>query len=201
MYNVFFKRVMDLILSVTAFTILFPVFMLLVLLLWITNKGTPFFMQLRPGKDCRPFRVIKFKTMNDKRDASGTLLPDDRRLTGLGKIVRKTSLDELPQLINVIRGDMSLVGPRPLLMEYIPLYTPEQRRRHTVRPGITGWAQVNGRNTISWKEKFAFDTWYADNISVWLDVKILFITVLKVFKAEGISAQGVATAEKFNGNN
>lgn len=189
------------ILSVTAFTILLPVFIILAGLLGMVNKGTPFFTQLRPGKDCRPFRVIKFKTMTDQRDAAGELLPDEKRLTGIGKLVRKSSLDELPQLINVIKGDMALVGPRPLLMEYIPLYSPAQRKRHEVRPGITGWAQVNGRNAISWKEKFAFDTWYAENISLWLDIKILFITIRKVFKAEGISGRGVATAEKFNGNN
>lgn len=149
----------------------------------------------------KPFRVIKFKTMSDARDSSGNLLPDDARLTGVGKFVRKTSLDEIPQLLNVIRGDMSLIGPRPLLMEYVPIYSDVQRRRHEVRPGITGWAQVNGRNAISWREKFELDVWYVDHLDFLLDVKIVLITLVKVFKAEGISGRGVATAEKFTGNN
>lgn len=149
----------------------------------------------------KPFRVIKFKTMNDARDAAGNLLPDDARLTGVGKFVRKTSLDEIPQLLNVIMGDMSLIGPRPLLMEYVPIYSDVQRRRHEVRPGITGWAQINGRNAISWREKFELDVWYVDHLSFILDVRIVLITLVKVFKAEGISGRGVATVERFTGNN
>lgn len=167
----------------------------------MANGGSPFFTQTRPGKDGKLFKVIKFKTMNERTDSRGNLLPDDIRLTKVGRFVRKTSLDEIPQLINVIKGDMSLIGPRPLLVEYLDLYTAEQRRRHAVRPGITGWAQVNGRNTISWAEKFRYDLYYVDNLSFALDVRIFFITILKVFKAEGISGRGVATAEKFNGEN
>lgn len=201
MYKSFFKRFADLTLSLSGFIILLPVFILLVILLSLANQGKPFFTQTRPGRFGKPFRVIKFKTMNDRCDPDGALLPDEKRLTSIGKLVRKSSLDEIPQLINVIKGDMSLIGPRPLLMEYIPLYSAEQRRRHDVRPGITGWAQVNGRNAISWKQKFQYDIEYVDNISLWLDVKIIFITVLKIGKAEGISGRGVATAEKFNGSN
>lgn len=201
MYKNFFKRLIDLLLSLSGFIILSPFFVLLVILLALANQGNPFFTQTRPGRLCKPFKVIKFKTMNDRRDAGGTLLPDEERLTSIGKLVRKSSLDEIPQLINVIRGDMSLIGPRPLLMEYIPLYSAAESIRHEVRPGITGWAQVNGRNTISWKQKFQYDIEYVENISLWLDIKIIFITVLKIFKAEGISGRGVATAEKFNGTN
>jgi lipopolysaccharide/colanic/teichoic acid biosynthesis glycosyltransferase len=159
------------------------------------------FTQQRPGKDARIFTVIKFKTMADEYDAHGQLLPDDQRLTPIGKIIRNTSLDELPQLLNVFRGDMSFVGPRPLLVEYLPLYNDKQRRRHEVKPGITGWAQVNGRNTVSWPQKFAYDVWYVDHISLWLDIKILLLTVMKVFKAEGISSETSVTMEKFHGNN
>ena len=177
-----------------------PIFLLLVLVLWVSNQGTPFYTQLRPGRNCKPFNVVKFKTMNDARDAAGNLLPDEYRLTGIGRIVRRTSLDEIPQLINVIKGDMSLIGPRPLLMEYVSIYSERQRRRHEVRPGITGWAQINGRNTISWREKFELDVWYVDNLSFLLDVKIVLITLVKVFKAEGISGRGVATAERFDGS-
>lgn len=200
-YRRFFKRFLDLLIAVLAFAGLLPIFLLIALLLWIANRGTPFFTQARPGRDERLFRVIKFKTMNDRRDDAGNLLPDDVRLTPVGRIVRKTSLDEIPQLINVIKGDMSLIGPRPLLVEYLDIYTEEQRRRHEVRPGITGWAQVNGRNAISWKEKFRYDLYYVENLSFGLDVKIFFTTILKVFKAEGISGRGVATSEKFNGTN
>ncbi|GAP70166.1 sugar transferase [Bacteroidales bacterium 6E] len=178
-----------------------PVFLVVTLLLAIANQGKPFFFQLRPGKDGRIFRIVKFKTMNDKRDGHGNLLPDAQRLTAVGRFVRKTSLDEIPQLINVLKGDMSLIGPRPLLVEYLPLYSKEQSRRHEVRPGITGWAQVNGRNALGWQQKFAHDVWYVDHLSFALDLKILFMTVMKVFKSEGITQQGQATMEKFTGNN
>ena len=199
-YRDFFKPVIDFLVSIAAFIVLSPIFLLVFLLLYIVNQKSPFFFQARPGKNARIFKVIKFKTMNDRLDASGNLLPDDKRLTPIGKFVRKTSLDELPQLLNVIKGDMSLVGPRPLLVEYLPLYNQTQKRRHEVKPGITGWAQVNGRNAISWEQKFAFDVWYVDHIGFWLDMKILWLTIIKVFKSEGITAQNHATIEKFNGS-
>ena len=165
------------------------------------DMGRPIiFTQQRPGLSGKPFTIYKFRTMNDERDAQGNLLPDEQRLTRFGKFLRKTSLDELPELFNVLKGDMSLVGPRPLLMEYLPLYSAEQARRHEVKPGITGWAQINGRNTLAWEDKFNLDVWYVDHLSFWLDVKILFITLLKVFKREGISQDGQATVEKFRGN-
>jgi undecaprenyl phosphate N,N'-diacetylbacillosamine 1-phosphate transferase len=173
----------------------FPVFVLLS----IYNQGSPFFTQLRPGLGGKIFRIAKFKTMNDKRDQAGNLLPDEKRLTAIGQFVRKTSLDEIPQMINVLKGDMSLIGPRPLLVEYLPLYTPHQARRHEVKPGITGWAQVNGRNAISWAERFELDVWYVDHISLWLDLKIAFKTIFKIFKSEGISSTTSATMEKFTG--
>jgi undecaprenyl phosphate N,N'-diacetylbacillosamine 1-phosphate transferase len=196
-----FKRAIDFILASVGFIVLFPVFLIAAILLWINHNGTPFFVQPRPGRNGIPFKLIKFKTMNDRVDAAGALLPDADRLTPLGKFIRKTSLDEIPQLLNVIKGDMSLIGPRPLLMEYLDLYSPEQSRRHEVRPGITGWAQVNGRNAISWQQKFQYDVWYVDHVSFMLDLRILLITLLKVFKAEGISGAGVATAERFTGKN
>jgi len=168
--------------------------------LFLSNSGNPFFFQKRPGQYNRFFSIIKFKTMNDKKDAEGNLLPDFQRLTKIGLFIRKTSLDEIPQLINVLKGDMSLVGPRPLLVQYLQLYTTEQKRRHLVKPGITGWAQVNGRNSISWEEKFKLDVWYVDNISFLFDMKIIFLTIKKVFMKEGISAQGHATMEFFQGN-
>lgn len=174
-------------------------FLIVSILLFIANQGKPFFFQARPGKNGDIFKVIKFKTMNDKKGPNGELLPDADRLTSVGSFVRKTSLDEIPQLLNVIKGDMSLVGPRPLLVEYLPLYSATQQRRHEVKPGITGWAQVNGRNAISWEQKFTYDVWYVDNISLALDIKILFMTVLKVFKSEGISQDGQATMTKFEG--
>jgi len=174
---------------------------MLVLLLMVANNGKPFFTQQRVGKKLQIFRVIKFKTMNDKKDASGNLLSDAERLTAVGKFVRKTSLDELPQLLNVAKGDMSFVGPRPLLVEYIARYSSEQNKRHLVQQGITGWAQVNGRNAISWQRKFELDVWYVNNQSFWVDIKILFLTVFKVLKPEGISANGSATMEKFMGDN
>lgn len=200
LYSRFFKRLIDFVLSLSAFIVLLPVFLVVTLLLAIANDGKPFFLQPRPGKDGHIFRVIKYKTMNDRRDERGDLLSDAERLTPIGAFVRKTSLDEIPQLLNVIKGDMSLIGPRPLLVEYLPLYNVIQGRRHEVRPGITGWAQVNGRNAISWEEKFRFDVWYVDNVSFLLDVKIIFMTIGKVFKSEGISAEGVATMERFRGS-
>jgi undecaprenyl phosphate N,N'-diacetylbacillosamine 1-phosphate transferase len=178
----------------------FPVFLICMVLLAIVNKGAIWFTQRRPGKKGKLFTVVKFKTMTDARDANGHLLPDHARLTPVGSFIRKTSLDEMPQLINVLKGDMSFVGPRPLLEEYLPLYNDEQRRRHDVTPGITGWAQVNGRNAISWPEKFAYDVWYVKHQSFLLDMKILFLTVAKVFKAEGISSETHVTMERWRGN-
>jgi undecaprenyl phosphate N,N'-diacetylbacillosamine 1-phosphate transferase len=177
-----------------------PVILLVALLLAIANKGKVWFIQPRPGWHEQIFYVIKFKTMNDARDSEGNLLPDAQRLTAIGKFVRNTSLDELPQLINVLKGDMSFVGPRPLLVEYLPLYNAHQKRRHAVKPGITGWAQVNGRNTVEWPKRFDYDVWYVQRQSFSLDIKILLLTVLKVFKAEGISSGTAATMEKFRGN-
>ena len=199
MYKKFFKRPIDFTLSLFGFILISPVFILVTILLFFANGGKPFFFQLRPGKNERIFKIIKFKTMNDKKDAVGNLLPDAERLTTVGSFVRKTSLDEIPQLLNVIKGDMSLIGPRPLLVEYLPLYSEEQKRRHEVRPGITGWAQVNGRNTISWQEKFKLDVWYVDNISFALDSRIICLTLLKVLKRDGINAENSATMEKFTG--
>lgn len=196
----YLKRIIDFFLSLIGFLVLFPVFAVVTLLLLVANQGKAFFFQQRPGKNGRIFKVIKFKTMNDRKDAAGNLLPDADRLTATGRFVRKTSLDEIPQLLNVIKGDMSLVGPRPLLVEYLPLYSAEQSRRHEALPGITGWAQVNGRNAISWKQKFEYDIWYVDHISFVLDVKIMWMTVLKVFKSEGISSGTSVTMEKFSGN-
>lgn len=199
-YKRFIKRILDLVISLVGFIVLSPVFVLVMLFLFVANNGTPFFFQRRPGKNARIFKVIKFKTMNDKRDVAGTLLPDAQRLTPVGQFVRKTSLDEIPQLLNVIKGDMSLIGPRPLLEEYLPLYTQTQQRRHEVRPGITGWAQVNGRNSITWEQKFEYDVWYVNNISFMLDVKILWMSAIKIVKSEGITADGHATMEKFKGS-
>ena len=178
---------------------LLPVFIVITAWLYFTNNGKPFFFQRRPGKGERIFTIIKFKTMNDKRDAAGELLPDAKRLTAVGRFVRKTSLDEIPQLLNVLKGDMSFVGPRPLLPEYLPLYNETQRRRHDVKPGITGWAQVNGRNAISWIQKFEYDVWYVENQSFLLDLKILFLTIKKVLVSEGIVSEGQATIEAFKG--
>lgn len=200
-YKRYIKRIFDFILSLIGFIVISPIFIILLIWLTIVNKGAgALFFQERPGKDERIFKVIKFKTMTDERDASGNLLPDAQRLTKVGRFVRSTSLDEIPQLLNVIKGDMSLIGPRPLLVQYLPLYNDAQRRRHEVRPGITGWAQVNGRNAISWKQKFEFDVWYVDNISLSLDVKILVRTIMKVFKREGISSDTSSTMEAFRGN-
>ncbi|WP_338063653.1 sugar transferase [Algoriphagus faecimaris] len=200
MYRRFGKRLMDLVLAFLLFLVLSPIFLLLCLLLAIHFKGNPIFSQERPGLQGKIFRILKFKTMNDARDSSGNLLPDVNRLTALGKIIRKSSLDEIPQLINVIKGDMSLIGPRPLLVEYIPLYSEEQFRRHLVRPGVSGWAQINGRNAITWEEKFAFDVWYVENCSFFLDLKILFQTLFNVLQGKGVSQQGHVSMGKFIGN-
>lgn len=200
MYKGIVKRFIDIVTALLSFTLLCPVFLIITTSLVIANRGKAFFLQPRPGKDNKIFKVIKFKTMNDQKDAVGNLLPDAERITAIGAFVRKTSLDEIPQLLNVLKGDMSLVGPRPLLVQYLPLYNEEQKRRHEVRPGITGWAQVNGRNAISWQEKFKYDVWYVDNMSFLLDIKILFLTFKKVFVREGISADGHVTIEPFRGN-
>lgn len=195
----YIKRLMDLALALVLLIILLPFFIVIIIVLTCV-QGQPFFTQLRPGKDGRLFRLIKFKTMNDRKDASGTLLPDNVRLTATGKFIRKTSLDEIPQLLNVIKGDMSLVGPRPLLTEYLPLYNKFQARRHEVKPGITGWAQVNGRNAISWKQKFEYDVWYVDNATFLLDLKIAWLTILRVMQSKDINSATSATMEKFTGN-
>ena len=200
MYKTFIKPFLDFILALIGFLLLSPVFIIVTIGLFFANQGKPFFFQLRPGKDGKIFKIIKFKTMNDKKDEHGNLLPDADRLTKVGSFVRKTSLDEIPQLLNVIKGDMSLIGPRPLLPSYLTLYNDFQRRRNEVKPGITGWAQVNGRNSISWEKKFEYDVWYVDHISFALDFKILWLTVLKVLKSEGINEQGQATSEEFKGN-
>ncbi|SHJ16527.1 Sugar transferase involved in LPS biosynthesis (colanic, teichoic acid) [Mesonia phycicola] len=200
MYKNFFKRIFDFLFALSLLCFLSPVFFIVFVGLFIANQGKPLFFQLRPGKEEKIFKIVKFKTMTDKKDGEGNLLPDVKRLTKIGKFVRKTSLDEIPQLINVLKGDMSLIGPRPLLPEYLPLYSEEQKKRHLVRPGITGWAQVNGRNAISWKDKFKLDVWYVENQSFMLDIKILFLTIKKVFVSEGISAVGQATTEPFKGN-
>lgn len=202
MYIKGFKRLIDFILVFCALLIIWPILLVIIIFLHFANKGAGvFFTQDRPGKDAKIFKAIKFKTMTDERDAEGKLLPDAQRLTKVGRIVRSLSIDELPQLINVLKGDMALVGPRPLLPKYLPLYSKEQYRRHEVRPGITGWAQVNGRNNISWTKKFELDVWYVDHCSFWLDVKIIFLTIKKVFFREDISKEGEATTVPFDGTN
>ncbi len=201
MYRYFLKRILDFCLAVVGLIASSPVFLFLFLALLVANQGKPFFVQKRPGRHGKVFKLIKFRTMNDRRDMNGQLLPDAERLTRIGTITRKTSLDEIPQLINVLKGDMSLIGPRPLLVEYLPLYNEKQKRRHEVRPGVTGWAQVNGRNAISWEEKFKLDVWYVDNLSFWLDVKIIWLTIVKVLRSEGISQPGQASMEPFKGSN
>jgi lipopolysaccharide/colanic/teichoic acid biosynthesis glycosyltransferase len=200
MYKSFFKRLLDFTAALIGFILLSPVFVFVMIGLFFANKGKPFFFQTRPGKNEHLFKIIKFKTMNDKKDSEGNLLPDAERLTSIGSFVRKTSLDEIPQLLNVLKGDMSLIGPRPLLVQYLPLYNSFQKQRHLVRPGITGWAQINGRNAISWAQKFEYDVWYVEHCSLFLDLKILFLTVKKVFVREGISQDGQATMEAFKGN-
>lgn len=202
MYKHCLKRVFDFLFALVALLVLCPVLLLITVGLHVANKGAgAFFFQERPGRYGKLFRVIKFKTMTDERDAQGNLLPDAERLTRIGKIVRSLSIDELPQLVNVLKGDMALIGPRPLLPQYLPLYSKEQARRHEVRPGITGWAQVHGRNAISWTKKFELDVWYVDHCSFLLDVKIFFLTIKKVLVREGISQEGQATMEYFNGKN
>jgi len=200
LYKSFFKPLLDFFLATICFIILLPVFFICTILLFIANNGKPFFFQPRPGKNEKTFKLIKFKTMNDKTDNNGNLLSDAERLTVIGKFIRKLSVDEIPQFLNVIKGDMSLIGPRPLLVEYLPLYNDLQKRRHEVRPGITGWAQVNGRNAISWNKKFEYDVYYVDHVSLTLDIKIMFLTFSNIFQAKGISAKGFATMEKFTGN-
>ncbi|WP_294307172.1 sugar transferase [uncultured Chryseobacterium sp.] len=201
MYKYFIKRIFDFIVASIGLVILSPIFLTITIVLYFANNGKPFFFQSRPGLNGKLFNIIKFKTMNDKKDSNGNLLPDAERLTATGAFIRKISLDELPQLINVLKGDMSLIGPRPLLPQYLSLYNERQKRRHEVRPGITGWAQVNGRNAISWKKKFELDVWYVDHLNFMTDLKVFLMTFKKVFKSEGISQEGQATTEAFNGNN
>ena len=199
LYRSFLKRLLDLLVASVGFLVVSPVFLITTLALFFANGGKPFFFQVRPGKHGKLFKIVKFKTMNDKEGPDGQLLSDAERLTGFGAFVRKASLDEIPQLLNVIKGDMSLIGPRPLLVEYLSLYNEEQAQRHNVRPGITGWAQVNGRNEVSWEKKFELDVWYINHLSFSLDIKILFLTVLKVVRSEGISSGTTVTMEKFTG--
>lgn len=202
MYKHFFKRVLDFLISFVALVIISPILLVIIIFLHFANKGAGvFFTQDRPGKDGKIFKVIKFKTMTDERGADGNLLPDMDRITKVGSFVRSMSIDELPQLINVLKGDMSLIGPRPLLVQYLPLYSPEQARRHEVRPGISGWAQVHGRNAISWAEKFKLDVWYVDHCTLWTDIRIIFITIKNVLARKDINQSGETTMEGFNGHN
>ena len=202
MYKYFFKRFFDFWISLIALICISPILLVVTIWLHFANKGAgAFFTQERPGKDGKIFKVIKFKTMTDERDENGELLPDEDRLTRVGKFVRSTSIDELPQLINVLKGDMALIGPRPLLVKYLPRYSSEQMRRHEVRPGISGWAQCHGRNAISWTEKFKLDVWYVDHVSLWTDIQVILITVMKVLKRADINEAGQATMEEFNGHN
>lgn len=202
MYRKYLKRWLDFVIVLCVLAVIWPILLLVTLWLHFANKGAgAFFTQERPGRNGKIFKVIKFKTMTDERDADGNLLPDAERLTPVGCFVRSTSIDELPQLINVLKGDMALIGPRPLLVQYLPLYSKEQARRHEVRPGITGWAQCHGRNSISWTEKFKLDVWYVDHCSLITDIKVIFITIKKVLLRDGISQEGQATMELFNGNN
>lgn len=202
MYKYFFKRFFDFWIALIALLCLSPILFVVTIWLHFANRGAgAFFFQERPGKDGKIFRVVKFKTMTDERGADGELLPDEDRLTRVGSFVRSTSIDELPQLWNVLKGDMALIGPRPLLVKYLPLYSKEQMRRHEVRPGITGWAQCHGRNELSWTKKFEYDVWYVDHLSLWTDIKVIWYTIMTVLKREGISHEGMATMEDFNGNN
>ena len=200
MYKFFFKPLLDFVLSFLGLIISSPIFLVVFIALLFANKGKVFFLQNRPGKNEEIFKIIKFRTMNNKRDAHGNLLPDLERLTKIGKLVRKTSLDEIPQLINVLLGNMSLIGPRPLLPDYLPLYNDFQKKRHLIKPGITGWAQINGRNAVEWEKKFMFDVWYVENMSFLLDLQIMFITLKKVLKLEGVNREGEATNIAFKGN-
>ena len=200
MYKIFFKPLLDFVLSLLGLIISSPIFLIVFIALLLANKGKVFFLQKRPGKNEEIFKIIKFRTMNDKKDAHGNLLPDEERLTTIGKLVRKTSLDEIPQLINVLLGNMSLIGPRPLLPEYLPLYNEVQKKRHLIKPGITGWAQINGRNAVEWEKKFKFDVWYVENMSFLLDLQIMFLTLKKVLKLEGVNREGEATNIAFKGN-
>lgn len=195
------KRVLDMLFAFSILVVTLPLIIIVTLALAIANRGIPFFVQPRPGKDEQVFRLIKFKTMDDTKDREGNLLPDDLRITAIGNFVRNYSIDELPQMVNVLLGHMSLIGPRPLLVDYLPLYDKVQKRRHEVRPGITGWAQVNGRNSISWKEKFEYDVWYVDHVTFSVDISIFVRTIKKVFMAEGIGASGIKTMPRFNGKN
>ena len=201
MYKKYIKRILDFVISFISLVILTPIILVITLLLAFVNKGKPFFFQIRPGFNEKLFKIVKFKTMTDAKDADGNLLPDNERMTKVGNLVRKTSLDEIPQLLNVLKGDMSLIGPRPLLPEYLPLYSNEQKKRHHVKPGITGWAQIKGRNAINWEQKFKFDVWYIENLSFQLDVKIFFKTFAKIFKSEGVNSEGQATTTSFKGEN
>ena len=200
MYKIFFKPLLDFVLSLLGIIVTSPIFLIVFIALLFANRGKVFFLQNRPGKNEEIFKIIKFRTMNDKRDAQGNLLPDEERLTSIGKLVRKTSLDEIPQLINVLLGNMSLIGPRPLLPEYLPLYNDFQKKRHLIKPGITGWAQINGRNAVDWEKKFMFDVWYVENMSFLLDLQIMFLTLKKVLKLEGVNREGEATNIAFKGN-
>jgi len=200
-YKFFLKRVIDFLIALIGLVLLSPVFIVVMVLLYFANQGKPFFLQARPGLNEKIFNIIKFKTMNDKKDGQGNYLPDSERLTRIGSFIRQTSLDELPQLINVLKGDMALIGPRPLLPQYLSLYNESQKRRHNIRPGITGWAQVNGRNAISWTMKFELDIWYIDHVSFATDCKVMFLTLKKVIKKEGINQADQATVEAFTGNN
>jgi len=202
MYRHFFKRFLDFWISLFLLICFSPVLLVVAVFLHFANKGAgAFFLQERPGKDGRIFKIVKFKTMTDERDAQGHLLSDEARLTRVGRFVRSISIDELPQLVNVLKGDMALIGPRPLLPKYLPLYSEEQMRRHAVRPGISGWAQCHGRNAISWTEKFKLDVWYVDHLSLWVDIKIIYLTTLKVLQRDGITEEGQATMEAFDGHN
>lgn len=200
MYDIFIKPSLDKLFAVIILGFASPLLLLVCVLLAVANHGKVWFIQPRPGKDQKVFNIVKFRTMNLARDAHGELLPDDLRLTSIGRWIRMMSLDEFPQLVNVLKGEMSLVGPRPLLVEYLPLYNARQQRRHEVRPGITGWAQVNGRNEVSWPERFELDVWYVDNLSIWVDLKIILMTIVRVLRAEGISSGTTATMEPFRGN-
>ena len=200
MYKIFFKPLLDFVLSLLGIIVTSPIFLIVFIALLFANRGKVFFLQNRPGKNGGIFKIIKFRTMNDKRDAQGNLLPDEERLTSIGKLVRKTSLDEIPQLINVLLGNMSLIGPRPLLPEYLPLYNDFQKKRHLIKPGITGWAQINGRNAVEWEKKLKFDVWYVENMSFFFDLQIIFLTLKKVLKLEGVNREGEATNIAFKGN-